>query len=223
MTTHFKTGQIPLDLLLATDYSKERFVTARSNVEAVSAITRYPNWAGGALAVIGPKGSGKTHLGHLWIARHDGILIAPDADLGSAANWRGCAIWVDEAELANEDILFGLINMAIRKDIAGLLLTGRTPPAIWPMQIPDLRSRLGAMQVARIEEPGDDLLEPILRKLFLDRGLKVSDSLINYLLSRIERSVDAANSLVEQLDKAAAAEKANVTRSFAINWFKALE
>lgn len=207
--------QIPLDLSLRPDYREARFVDAPSNREARAALTPSSVWANGALALIGPKGSGKTHLGHLWAAQRGAVAVSIDNDLSTLGEWRGRALWIDGADSASEQLLFAVINMAMRGEVPALLLTARTPPSLWSVEIPDLRSRLGAMQVVRLSEPEDALLEAIYRKLFLDRGLKVQDTLIAYLLLRQDRSVDAAYVVVDRLDTLAAAEKVNVTRAFA--------
>lgn len=209
--------QIPLDLSLRPDYRAARFVDAPSNAEARAALAA-GGWSNNALAVIGPAGCGKTHLGHLWAGRENALIVQGDDNLADLGSWRGRAIWLDEAARANEPLLFALINMGMRGELSALLLTARTAPATWPVDIPDLRSRLSAMQVARIEPPEDALLEAIYKKLFLDRGLKVADNLIAYLLLREGRSVDAAYAVVDRLDRLSAAQKANVTRSFAAKY-----
>lgn len=212
------SAQIPLDLSLRPDYRGAKFVDAPSNAEARAALAASGKWSNRALALVGPKGCGKTHLGHLWAAQTGAICLAPDDDMAGLATWRGRALWLDDAGRASEPLLFALINMGMRGEVENLLLCADTAPATWDAQIPDLRSRLGAMQVAKIGAPEDALLEAIYRKLFMDRGLKVADSLISYLLLRQGRSVDAAYAVVERLDKVAAREKANVTRSFAAKY-----
>ena len=210
--------QIALDLSLRPNYSQSRFVDAPSNAEARSALQPESVWANGSLALIGPKGSGKTHLGHLWQARTGAVSVAPDSGLDAIGDWRGKRLWIDTSGSAHEPLLFAVMNMAMRGEISQLLLTARRPPSLWNVDIPDLRSRLGAMQVVRLGPPEDALLESIYRKLFLDRGLKVQDSLISYLLLRQNRSVDAAYAVVDRLDKLAATQKVNVTRNFAAKW-----
>ena len=209
--------QIPLDLSLRPDYGAARFVDAPSNAEARAALAA-GGWSNSALTVIGPAGCGKTHLGHLWAQDCGAICLRADDDMAALGSWRGRSVWLDDASGASEELLFALINMGMRGELAALLLTARAAPATWDVQIPDLRSRLGAMQVARIDPPEDALLEAIYKKLFLDRGLKVADNLIAWLLLREGRSVDAAFAVVERLDRLSAAQKANVTRSFAAKY-----
>jgi chromosomal replication initiation ATPase DnaA len=83
------------------------------------------------------------------------------------------------------------------------LVAARTAPARWQVALPDLRSRLGAAASIAIEAPDDALLAAVLGKLFADRQLRVPPGVIEYLISRMERSLDAAGRIVEALDRAA--------------------
>ena len=61
----------------------------------------------------------------------------------------------------------------------------------------------------------DALLRAIIVKLFADRQLAVDDSLVTYLVTRIERSFAAARAAVDALDREALRLKRPVTRALA--------
>jgi len=195
-------------------------VNGEANAEAVTALADTLEWANNILAVIGPKGSGKTHLGHIWTERHKAIALDGSKGFVPRQNYRGRALWIDDASLADEYTLFTLINLTITGELKALLFTDQNMPSDWNVQLPDLHSRLKNIQVARIQEPDEDLLSAIITKLFMDRGLKVSDNLIDYLLVHADRSVDSLRDLIHGLDKQAAAEKVNVTRIFAAKYMQ---
>lgn len=195
-------------------------MNGEANAEAVTALADTSEWANSILAVIGPKGSGKTHLGHIWTERHKAIALDGSKGFVPRQNYRGRALWIDDASLADEYTLFTLINLTITGELKALLFTDQNMPSDWNVQLPDLHSRLKNVQVARIQEPDEDLLSAIITKLFMDRGLKVSDNLIDYLLVHADRSVDSLRSLIHGLDKQAAAEKVNVTRIFAAKYMQ---
>ena len=92
-----------------------------------------------------------------------------------------------------------------------LVLLARTPPARWRVALPDLRSRLNALDVVQIEEPDDALLAGVLIKLFADRRLRVDPEIIAYAVQRMERSFAAAHRLVETVDRSALAARRAVT------------
>jgi chromosomal replication initiation ATPase DnaA len=209
--------QLRLELQRPTSYRRETFIVATGNAAAVRAIDAWPQWHGGCVALIGPAGSGKTHLAQVW-AEAVGAVILTFADTAAPldlASLQGRPVLVEDADRgASDEALFHLINMAGAEG-GGLMLTARTPPSLWPAALPDLRSRLNALPVAELSEPDDVVLEGALLKFFRERNIKPSDDLIPYLLRRIERSIPRAQEIVAQLDEAADAEHRAVSRALA--------
>jgi chromosomal replication initiation ATPase DnaA len=210
MTAADPRPQLPLELGHPTHLGGRDFVVADGNRAALGWIGRWPHWPGAALAIHGPAGSGKTHLGHIWADRSGAALIpaAALADLDpEQAALRPVAIdGLGEAPLAagEERGLLHLHNLLAERG-RHLLLLGRQPPARWPVALPDLRSRLAAAPSVAVAEPDDALLEALLAKLFADRQVAVGPELPRYLVARIERSFAAAQAVVERLDRAALA------------------
>ena len=87
--------------------------------------------------------------------------------------------------------------------------------------MPDLVSRLKNTPLITVEEPDDDILEPIIRRLFEDQGRVVSQDLIAYLLKYHERSVAAQREIVMALEAAAQGQKVDLTKAFAAKFLKA--
>jgi chromosomal replication initiation ATPase DnaA len=195
---------------------REDLVVSPSNAEAFKAVESWPAWPGHAMALIGPEGSGKSHLAATW-ATTAGAAIIPAkgrVDLGAL---RGRPVLYEDADrdrTRRDEILFHLFNMAA--DVGGgLLLTGRSPPSGWSAALPDLRSRLNAAMVVQIEAPDDAILEAMLRKFFRERNIRPTEDLFPYLLRRIERSAPRAQEVVQRLDEAADAEGRAVSRALA--------
>ena len=189
------------------------FVTSPSNAMAIAALEAWPAWHGGSLALVGPEGSGKTHLARHWAERVGAeVLAVARTDL---AELQGRPILVEDADrLASDETLFHLFNMAGSPG-ASLLITTRTAPSLWPATLPDLRSRLNAFPVAEIGEPDDVVLEGVLRKFFRERNIRPAEDVYPYLVRRIERRVPAAREIVARLDEAAEAEQRDITRTLA--------
>jgi len=119
---------------------------------------------------------------------------------------------IDEG--ADEPALFHLLNLA-RERNAYVLLTSRTPPMALAIGLPDLASRLRAAQPVELLEPDDTLLRRVLLKLFADRQLSIDSPMIEFIARRMERSLEAANLLVEHIDREALAAGRGVTRPLA--------
>ena len=71
------------------------------------------------------------------------------------------------------------------------------------------------MQLAELAEPDDELLARVLLKLFADRQLAVEPTVADYIVMRLERSLEAANAVVAALDAEALAEGRAVTKRLA--------
>jgi chromosomal replication initiation ATPase DnaA len=138
-------------------------------------------------------------------------------DLGMAeADGIGGAVAVEDLHAGplDQKALFHLLNLANERGTA-VLLTSRVWPAALPLGLPDLASRLRAMQPVELAEPDDDLLRRVLTKLFADRQLAVDATVVDFIVVRMERSLAAANALVERLDHEALAAGGAVSRRLA--------
>jgi chromosomal replication initiation ATPase DnaA len=193
-------------------HDRANFIVSDCNSSALEAVDRWPNWPGGKLALIGPEGSGKSHMAAIWVARA-GALVA-DARSGIEASLSPSQpILLENADNGvDEERLFHLINRT--DNGASLLITARIPPRAWDTRLPDLRSRLNALMLVEIQSPDDVVLGGMLEKFFRERNILPRKSVLDYLLRRIERSAPAALAVVERIDEAAAAENRNITREF---------
>lgn len=206
--------QLRLQLGSPPSYRRETFIVSSSNAEAVRALDAWPAWHGGALALVGPEGSGKTHLAQTWRQRSGAAELDPAASPSDLREVAGLPVLIENADRSDPETLFHLINMAAQPG-AGLLLTARTAPALWPAALPDLRSRLNALLVAELGAPDDELLQGVLQKFFRERHIRPADDIFSYLLRRMERSVPVALAIVEKLDEASGAEHRPVSRALA--------
>ncbi|MFT5181618.1 MAG: chromosomal replication initiation ATPase DnaA, partial [Alphaproteobacteria bacterium] len=92
-----------------------------------------------------------------------------------------------------------------------ILFSARMPPGRWAIALADLRSRLNALPAVTIAPPDDAVLGAVLLKLFTDRQLQVSAEVIQFAVTRMERSFEAAERLVAAVDTAALASRRGVT------------
>jgi chromosomal replication initiation ATPase DnaA len=206
------TKQQRLELSRTFKHARENFIASPSNAEAVAALDAWPAWPGGLLALVGPEGSGKTHLAQAW-ARRAGAAVLGRGD-PDITPLRGRPVLLEDADRwTSEESLFHLINMA--GPGASLLLTCRLAPRAWRTDLPDLRSRLSALPTAQINPPDDVVLDGVLRKFFRERNIRPPEDVLAYLIRRIERSIPSAKDVVCRIDELADAEKRDITRALA--------
>lgn len=188
-------SQFALPLEYRSADGEADFYVSHANAEAMAMLDRGPDWPSRTLIVVGPEGAGKSHLLRLFAGRRPGAArIFDDADTPAR----------------DETAIFHAWNAAQAEGPA-LLIAARTPPGEWDIGLPDLRSRLAAAGIVRIDAPDDALLAEIVAKSFRERGLRVSPIVIEYMVQRIERSFAAAASAVAAIDAAALAGQRAVT------------
>jgi chromosomal replication initiation ATPase DnaA len=214
-------NQLTFDLALPPPtYAREDFVIASGNREALAWIDRWPDWPAPALALGGPAGCGKTHLGRIWAARAgaisidgtalEGKSVADLSDLAAASP----AIVIENADRAPERELFHLYNL-MRERRGFLLLIAIALPAHWSIALPDLASRLRAAPAVTVAAPDDELLGSIILKQLADRQLHAGAGVVHYLVSHMERSAESARRVVAALDRRALAERREIDRRLA--------
>jgi chromosomal replication initiation ATPase DnaA len=214
---------LALALPHAESLTRDNFMEGSANARALALVDAWPDWPNRVMMLVGPEGGGKSHLASIWAAEAGARSVAahaltPDNVPGELATG---ALVVDDLDPAafDERALFHLLNLA-REDEAYVLMTGRTLPSGFPVDLRDLRSRLRAVPVVTLTPPDDRLFRALIVKLCADRQMTVDESIVSYLATRIERSFAAARQAVELLDGEALRQRRPVTRALAAEVLK---
>jgi chromosomal replication initiation ATPase DnaA len=210
--------QLAFALPHAESLSRDNFLEGPANAEALGLIDSWPDWPNRVMLLVGPEGSGKSHLAAIW-AEEAGArstmahALTVAAVPGALATGALVVEDLDPATL-DERALFHLLNLA-REDEAFVLFTAGVAPAALPVELRDLRSRLRAVPVVDLVPPDDQLFRALIVKFCADRQMSIDESVVGYLASRIERSFAAARQAVELLDTEALRRGRPVTRALA--------
>lgn len=212
--------QLTLALPLRTALGREAFSVSASNAQAVAMVEAWQNWPKGKLALVGPVGAGKTHLAHVWAELSGAqVIAARDVAQHPLPETSGTKLVVEDVpqiagDTAAEEALFHLHN-AMASTMGFLMITGKQDPALWPLKLPDLASRMQAAMVARLDAPDDALLTHVLVKLFQDRQITPPAQMIDFLVLHMERSFAEAGRVVAEIDRRALASKRKIGRKLA--------
>lgn len=223
MVVRVRPRQLALALPHAESLTRDNFLEGSANAQALALVDRWPDWPNRVMMLVGPEGSGKSHLASIWASEAGARSVMSHAL--TPANVPGelatGALVVDDLDPASFDerALFHLLNLA-REDGASILLTGRVPPSSFDITLHDLRSRLRAVPVIPLTPPDDQLFRALIVKFCADRQMTVDESIVSYLATRIERSFAAARRTVELLDEEALRQRRPVTRALAAEVLK---
>jgi len=160
---------------------EEDFLLGEANRAAFDHLTRWSLWPVMATLVTGPRKSGRSLLGRIFVRKTGGRLF-------------------DDAEDHDEEALFHAWNDAQGRRKPLLIIADRPPPQ-WQVTLPDLRSRLAATPHVEIGPPDDALIGQLIIKLLGDRGIAAPAELADYLVPRIERSYVSLIMAVDILDR----------------------
>jgi hypothetical protein len=184
-------SQIALPLDWPAGDKEQDYLVSEANLPVIRHFEHWSLWPVMATILTGPRKSGRSLLGRIFVAKIGGELI-------------------DNAEDAEEEAVFHAWNRAQERHRPLILIANAAPP-IWAVRLPDLRSRLGATPVVRIEEPDDILVGQLIEKLCHARGLAAPPELIRYLVPRIERSYFGVHRTIDALDELAYAQRQRLT------------
>ncbi len=175
------SAQLTLPLELPVGARQDLFLVGPSNEAAVHHLDHWLTWPVKAALLVGPRKSGRTLLARSFAARSGGMIA-------------------DDAERWSETELFHAWNRAQGEE-RPLLIVADAPPPLWRIGLPDLRSRIGATPVLRLEPPDDLLIETLLQYLFDRKELVAAPDLVRWLARRVERSHLAVLRIVEALEE----------------------
>jgi hypothetical protein len=171
---------LPLDWPVAD--RDEDFLLSDANAAAFEHLKRWSTWPVMASLLTGPRKSGRSLLGRIFVRKTGGRLF-------------------DDAEDHDEEAIFHAWNGAQETRRPLLIIADAAPPS-WAVKLPDLRSRLAATPQIVIGPPDDRLIADLLMKLLGDRGIFLAPDVADFLVPRIERSYHAVQMVVDALDRA---------------------
>jgi hypothetical protein len=173
-----------------------RIVIGTANAHVADALARPESWPFRTAVLTGPPRSGKSLFAR-WFAESGDV--------------------VDEAHRLDESELFHRWNRAQESGTPLLIVAGEPP---WEIQLPDLKSRLGAALQLEIGRPDDAMAEELLYALAEQRGLPLGADAADYLVPRAGRSWADLEKLVAAIDRLSLERKVPATQSI---WRAALE
>jgi chromosomal replication initiation ATPase DnaA len=206
--------QLYFNFPIKPTYLAEDFIVSSANIKAFSYLEIWPAWSCESFPrifiIYGELGSGKTHLSYIW-QKHSQAKFLQEQDCYSLnLQLQEKAFILEDIENIDEELLLHLINFT-HENKQFLLLTSQFSPKEMIVELPDLRSRLLAINSIAIEKPTEDLLKIVMLKAMTERQMKISEKTIDFVIARINRSFGELNGLIEEIDRISKVDKRAIT------------
>ncbi|MDC3075853.1 DnaA/Hda family protein [Paracoccaceae bacterium] len=216
--------QLVLGLTFKEALQKEDFFISSSNLEAVSLLDNTDQWGSGVLLLVGPKGSGKTHLSLVWCKENKAKYLKLESVLQEMERgFNHQTVCVEDIDIIAdaerqkkskiEEGIFHLINSVGSRGGKLLISSSKMSNALC-IGLKDLESRLQSFSKTNIKEPDDSLVMALLLKYFYDRQIHIKHSNLTYIATRINRTYSSIYNFVNYVDHKSLVLNAKLTRPF---------
>ena len=215
--------QLPLNVQLNDGVNFDNFLSG-DNLQLVEKLTSLTASSAEFIFVWGSHETGKTHLAqalcnyfnqqsmsaaYLPLANQqlsaeilDGMSFMDLVCIDDFASIEGDKTW--------EEALFDLYNN-LKLEKKNLVIFSATPPAKSSVALADLKSRLSAMEIYKIEALNDEQKLELLQKRAANRGMDVPVDVAKFILSRKSRSVSDLINILDQIDHSSMVLQRKVT------------
>ena len=201
--------QMALPLTFKTIKNRENFIISKCNEEAFNFIENSSFWQNKrkinsipAAIIFGPKGSGKTHLSHIFKERNRCEYLSSLSSFNLDKIEEGKKFIIDDfipSEKYPPESVVHFLNRVTYQDGSVLFLSNVSPSKMdWKLD--DLNSRIRSLICSEIKLPDDVLLYSFMVKYSNDKKLFINDNQIIYILERLERNFDSVISFIDRLD-----------------------
>ena len=196
-------NQLLLELDYKTNFNEHDFYLSKSNENAFNLVNSWPDWNKKILNISGEKFSGKSHLANIFKLKSKAFLVKGDEINNSIFKRLKLyeSVIIDDFEnCKEEEILYSIFNL-IDQDSKYMLINSLKPINEIKFKLSDLTSRSKNCIYAEIENPDDELLFAIILKNFSDRQIKIEKKIINFIISRIDRSYRKIDEFIYKIDE----------------------
>ncbi|KYH12326.1 DnaA ATPase domain-containing protein [Neorickettsia sp. 179522] len=182
-------------------YSAADYFVSESNLYIYKSLVETPSNKK-PIVLKGHSKSGKTHIGRVWASKHGADILSNLPDQAHLAIHNHCFIDDIDKLTTQEEIeaLLHIYNSAVEN---GKILLMTTRSLDFSDVLPDLSSRLRSSITYSIPPPDDELLRVVTRKQFYLYQTRVSENVVNLVLQRVDRSLEAVVDFVALLNREA--------------------
>ena len=207
--------QFVFNLETIENFNESDFFVNTTNKAAADLISLWPEWHNKAAILFGESKSGKSHLGSIWMKKSNAKLIDLKKSLYKSDIQKNSNYLIDNFSYikpAQETFILDIFNQCLFNKNHILFLCDANKKINFKLK--DLESRFNSILSTSINKPDDQIIEIIINKFFSDQQVLISDEVIKYMISRLERSYIEINSQLQSINNTSYENKQKITIPF---------
>ena len=194
------------------NFKKDDFYISNCNKHIVKLINNWPKWEKNFLNINGDRCSGKSHLINIFLKKFKGIKFEANSFINEnlkEIKIHQNIVLENLTKDIDEKLIYSLFNI-IDQDNKYLIITTTEPIVDIKFNLKDLKSRTKNFLLQNIKRPDDDLLYALILKNLSDRQISLEKKLINYIISRIDRSYGKIFDFIYKIDEMSLKKKKSI-------------
>ncbi len=194
------------------NFKDEDFFLSKSNQHVFKFLNKWPSWEKNLLNITGERFSGKSHLISIFLKKFKGLILEPknlNSEKLNEMKLHKNIILENLDKDINEKLFFTLINI-VEQENKFLIVTSAKSIVDVNFELTDLRSRAKNFILQNIERPDDELIHALILKNLSDRQISLDKKLINYIVTRIDRSYSKIFDFIYKIDEISLKKKISI-------------
>lgn len=210
------TRQLPLAFPLQERFTFERFAKG-GNVELVEHL-RHRESRFEATWLWGQAGVGKSHLIQA-VCHEAGVVYVPAREMTDLDGYEEYdQVLIDDIDIWTGDRLLEeqLLRLYNSLNSLGhaLVVTAKVSPMRLSFALADLESRMRSAECFEMKPLMDEAAVPVLKQAANDRGFRLGDEVVSFLLTHSSRNLSELLGLLELIDREAMSARRRITVPF---------
>tara|TARA_B100000242_G_C42981896_1_gene455760 strand:- start:222 stop:878 length:657 start_codon:yes stop_codon:yes gene_type:complete len=197
-------SQLVFKFPFKTRYFEQDFFVSSNNFSAYKLIESWPNWPGKWVNIIGPTGSGKTHLSKILEKKIKKLKVIDETNVNekiiSELRHFDCLIIDNFKNKIEDKLLYSILNQSKQLENF-IVINSKLQLNKFEIKLKDLKSRFNSFIFIGIDLPTDDLLQVIISKSFSDKQINLNPKVSEYIVKNVDRSYEKMFKFLSDLDE----------------------
>ena len=201
---NYLMNQLVFKFPFKTKYYEQDFYVSSNNFSAYKLIEGWPNWPGKWVNIIGPTGSGKTHLSKILEKKIKKLKVIDETNVNekiiSELRNFDCLIIDNFKNKIEDKLLYSILNQSKQLENF-IVINSKLQLNKFEIKLKDLKSRFNSFIFIGIDLPTDDLLQVIISKSFSDKQINLNPKVSEYIVKNVDRSYEKMFKFLSDLDE----------------------